>query len=291
MIWVCSISGNTLYVCPNGRGFDNSFAVFHVGGAKVSGMVTAYAMNRHSAEIEAIETALGPNLSNVVLTSNPAYQATTTNVTEGSNLYFTAARAVAAMNGLYQSPITGAPSTWPSFAAAATSGNYGDLNNLPTIPVAASGTPSMDGTAAAGSATSWARGDHVHPTDTSRQATIGGAPTTWPSFATVATSGSYSDLSNQPTIPATTSQISESTNLYFTAARAVSALAGLYQTPITGAPGIWPTSVIVPGITQGTCSSATPGLLNYSGHTAGVKDTVAICAADATGTWAWRPIY
>ena len=31
-------------------------------------------------------------------------------------------------------------------------------------------TPSMDGVAAAGSGTSWARADHVHPTDTSRYA-------------------------------------------------------------------------------------------------------------------------
>ena len=33
-------------------------------------------------------------------------------------------------------------------------------------------TPSMDGTAAVGTATTYARADHVHPTDTSRQATL-----------------------------------------------------------------------------------------------------------------------
>ena len=38
------------------------------------------------------------------------------------------------------------------------------------IPVASSTTPAMDGTAAAGSGTTWARSDHVHPTDTSRMA-------------------------------------------------------------------------------------------------------------------------
>ena len=36
------------------------------------------------------------------------------------------------------------------------------------IPSASSTTPSMDGTASAGSETAFARGDHVHPTDTSR---------------------------------------------------------------------------------------------------------------------------
>ncbi len=43
-------------------------------------------------------------------------------------------------------------------------------------PAASGTTPAMDGTGAAGSATVYARGDHVHPTDTSR------APTVSPTF-------------------------------------------------------------------------------------------------------------
>lgn len=39
----------------------------------------------------------------------------------------------------------------------------------PSVPQATSTTPLMDGTAAVGSETKWAKGDHVHPTDTSRQ--------------------------------------------------------------------------------------------------------------------------
>ena len=42
----------------------------------------------------------------------------------------------------------------------------------PTVPGASSTTPSMDGTAAIGTATTYARANHVHPTDTSRQATL-----------------------------------------------------------------------------------------------------------------------
>lgn len=38
------------------------------------------------------------------------------------------------------------------------------------IPSAYTGNPAMDGTASPGSSTSWAKGDHVHPTDTSRAA-------------------------------------------------------------------------------------------------------------------------
>ena len=39
-----------------------------------------------------------------------------------------------------------------------------------SVPVASSTTPAMDGTAAVGTGTTWARADHVHPTDTSRYA-------------------------------------------------------------------------------------------------------------------------
>ena len=40
------------------------------------------------------------------------------------------------------------------------------------IPTSGSSTPQMDGTASAGSATTWSRSDHVHPTDTSKQDAI-----------------------------------------------------------------------------------------------------------------------
>jgi hypothetical protein len=123
-------------------------------------------------------------------------------VTESGNLYFTAARAQAALAGLYQSPIAGAPTTWPSFSTVATSGSYNDLSSKPTIPAASGASPLMDGTATVGASTNYAREGHIHPTDTSRQAVITGAPGAWPLFATVATSGSYTDLSSKPTIPA-----------------------------------------------------------------------------------------
>jgi Chaperone of endosialidase/Collagen triple helix repeat (20 copies) len=45
-----------------------------------------------------------------------------------------------------------------------------------SLPVPSSTTPVMDGVASAGSATTWSRGDHVHPTDTTR------APINSPTF-------------------------------------------------------------------------------------------------------------
>lgn len=43
-------------------------------------------------------------------------------------------------------------------------------SQLPTVPSAYASTPAMDGAGSAGSSTAWARGDHVHPSDTSRAA-------------------------------------------------------------------------------------------------------------------------
>lgn len=78
------------------------------------------------------------------------------------------------------------------------------IKNKPAIPSATSTTPKMDGTAAVGSETTWAKGDHVHPTDTSRAASshthTKSEITDFPSLATVATSGSYTDLSSKPDI-------------------------------------------------------------------------------------------
>lgn len=61
----------------------------------------------------------------------------------------------------------------PTFATVATSGSFLDLSNTPTIPTAGSATPIINGTGAAGVATPYSRQDHVHPTDTSRQAALG----------------------------------------------------------------------------------------------------------------------
>lgn len=44
-------------------------------------------------------------------------------------------------------------------------------SQIPTVPSAYTSTPAMDGTGSAGSSTSWAKGDHVHPSDTSKYGT------------------------------------------------------------------------------------------------------------------------
>jgi len=61
---------------------------------------------------------------------------------------------------------------------------YSQVSGAPTIPTASGSNPAMDGTAATGSSANYARADHVHPTDTTRQAAITGAPGAWPSSFT-----------------------------------------------------------------------------------------------------------
>lgn len=58
-----------------------------------------------------------------------------------------------------------------TLSTVATSGSYTDLSNKPTIPSGVektTTTPLMDGTAAIGSETKFAAGDHVHPSDTTK---------------------------------------------------------------------------------------------------------------------------
>ena len=86
----------------------------------------------------------------------------------------------------------------------------GPLGYLTTIPAASSATPNMDsGSGSAGSATTYARGDHTHPTDTSR-AGNGVCPTNqFESSDTASGPGcsqvAYSQLSGAPSIPSPSS--------------------------------------------------------------------------------------
>ena len=53
-----------------------------------------------------------------------------------------------------------------------TTGDVALLSDIPAVPTASTSSPVMDGTASAGSSAAYARGDHRHPTDTSRQAAL-----------------------------------------------------------------------------------------------------------------------
>lgn len=77
----------------------------------------------------------------------------------------------------YISGFTETDPTVPAWAKAANKPSYtaaevGALPDSTTIPSASTATPQMDGTGAAGSASTYAKGDHVHPTDTSRKPAV-----------------------------------------------------------------------------------------------------------------------
>lgn len=70
----------------------------------------------------------------------------------------------------YQLPSTGIPDTDLSSDVQASLAKADSAMQSNDLPKATTTTPKMDGTAAVGSETKWAKGDHVHPTDTSRAA-------------------------------------------------------------------------------------------------------------------------
>lgn len=85
--------------------------------------------------------------------------------------YFVSDVTYDSTNRKIQKTKNGSTSDVVTLATVATSGSYNDLTNTPTIPSAVqptTTTPKMDGTAAVGSETKYAKGDHVHPSDTSR---------------------------------------------------------------------------------------------------------------------------
>lgn len=53
-------------------------------------------------------------------------------------------------------------------SGASSSNKLVTASDIPSVPSAYTSNPSMDGTASAGSSNKWARGDHVHPKDTSK---------------------------------------------------------------------------------------------------------------------------
>ena len=98
----------------------------------------------------------------------------------------------------------------PNLATVATTGSYNDLQDKPSIPPGvvvdqtynAASTNAQSGTAVAGAVAT--KQDIISDLATIRSGAAAGATAVQPgNLATVATTGSYNDLSNKPTIPST----------------------------------------------------------------------------------------
>ena len=122
---------------------DNTQANPTLSGGETS--LTALKLNGTSYKIENPVTSVNTKTGAVVLTASDID--TTNNQTIQQEL-----------NGKYEKPSTGIPAS--DIAAGV----------IPTVPSASTSTPLVDGTASAGSSSNWSRGDHVHPTDTTRMA-------------------------------------------------------------------------------------------------------------------------
>ena len=108
--------------------------------------------------------------------------------------------AEVATSGAY-SDLTGTP----SLSAVAISGDYSDLSNAPTI---GNGTVTiMQGGESKGSFTMNQTGDTTITLGQGMSSVDWSDVTNKPNFAAVATSGAYSDLSGTPTIPTSTSEL------------------------------------------------------------------------------------
>lgn len=126
-------------------------------------------------------------------------------------------KKVAGMTSVAWSDITGKP----NFATVATSGSYNDLTDTPTIPTVNNATLTIQKNGSTvntftANASSNVTANITVPTKTSDLTNDGSDNTSTyveaDDLATVATSGSYNDLSNKPTIPTVPTNVSAFTN-------------------------------------------------------------------------------
>lgn len=97
---------------------------------------------------------------------------------KGTWLDFEDAETTADMGGIYIAGDTSVGGTvlrlvqWQNGGMQTVGITAGNVATKADIPAASTATPLADGTASAGSSAAYARGDHRHPTDTSRQAAL-----------------------------------------------------------------------------------------------------------------------
>ncbi len=121
---------------------------------------------------DTLELAAGSNVTLTPDTANDKVTISATDTTYSDATTSTSGLMSAAdktkLNGIASGAEVNVQSDWDEVNSA--SDAY--ILNKPSIPGATSTTPAMDGVAAVGTETTYARGDHVHPTDTSRQETL-----------------------------------------------------------------------------------------------------------------------
>jgi hypothetical protein len=167
------------------------------------------------------------------------------------------------------------------------------------VPVASSTTPLMDGTAAIGTGTTWARADHVHPSDTSRyaasnpsgyqtaaqvSAVVPVASATAPLMNGTAAAGSSAAWSRGDHVhPVDTSRYAASNPSGFQTAAQVTASLGAYL-PLTGGT-VTGALTVNTSITAGSAIFPSAGLTQYYLGNDGGGNPVLAWASNWYDTW------
>ena len=152
--------------------------------------------------------------------------------------------------------------------------------DVPEGAVATTTTPKMDGTAAVGSETKFARGDHVHPTDTSRAASSH-------AHGNITNSG---DITTNATIAngdrliindESASKLANSTITFGNSTTSFLANNGTWQTPVSGVSSV--------NTKTGAVVLTTADLTNDSGYiTQTYADTTYAAKSDISGAYRYK---
>ena len=194
-IKICSKSGNTLTVCTGGRGFAGTTAASAQAGTAVYGNIVAHHVNQLAAELKAVQTALGTGFSGPNHTHNAS--AITAGTIDPARLGSGTPSAANYLRGDGTwAAVAGGGGTWGSIT--------GTLSSQTDLQSALNGKLATGGTAAAAtalaanpadcSANQFATAIAANGDLTCAQVAYSQVSGT-PALATVATSGSASDLS------------------------------------------------------------------------------------------------
>jgi hypothetical protein len=153
-----------------------------------------------------------------------------------------------------------------------------------SLPVASTATPLMDGTAAPGSAAAWSRGDHVHPTDTSRYAASN--PAGYVTSAGAAAAAPVQSVATRTgAVTLTHADITDwAASLAPYAPLASPALTGVPTAP-TAAPATNTTQLATTAFVAAALSGSVAGVSSFNTRTGAVT----LSSADVTGALGFTP--
>ena len=125
-------------------------------GSNVTAAFTAASSRTNIATGEKLSVIFGKIAKWFADLGTAAFRAATSSVTQSSTDLIESGAVYTGLAAKYEKPSGGIPAS--------------DLASgvIPTVPSAYTSNPEMDGTASPGSSGSWAKGDHVHPSDTTK---------------------------------------------------------------------------------------------------------------------------